>query len=365
MRVSGAAGGGAAGPLRIALVAPVAQAVPPIRSGSIESATALLANGLAARGHDVTLFATASSHTGARLQATYARGYHEDPSMWPWELCELLNLSAAVERAGSFDIIHYQAEYTPIGLAFARLSAAPLLQTVHHAPSAPEVALWARYPEAPFVALSRAQARLLAGLTVAAVIPHAVDTTAFAFRADPDDYLLYLGRFSPGKGPVQAIEVARRSGLRLLLAAAENEYYRDAVAPLVDGRQVVYAGEVDRAGAAALLGRARALVYPVQVGEPFGLVLIEAISCGTPVAALDRGAVREIVDPGVTGGIFDSLDGLVHGLPEVLALDRAQVRARAMQRFHPDRMVDAHVELYTRLVDHRTPARRSEVGGRR
>ena len=147
-----------------------------------------------------------------------------------------------------------------------------------------------------------------------------------------------------------AIEVARRTGRRLTLAAAENDYYREVVAPLVDGRQIVYAGEVDLAGKAALLGSARALLYPVQEAEPFGLVLAEAMACGTPVSALGRGAVCELVDEGVTGRVFDSLDALVDGLPDVLALDRGRVRARAADRFGPDRMVDAHLEAYTRLA---------------
>ena len=336
--------------LRIAQVAPVAQSVPPVRSGSIEATTALLVDGLVSRGHDVTLFATASSVTKAKLHAIYQRGYNEDPSMWPWELCELFNLAAAVERASSFDVIHYQAEYSPMSLAYSRLSPTPVLQTLHHAPSAPEVALWSRYGDAPFVAVSSEQARLLAGLCVVAVIPHAVDTAAFAFRPVPDDYLLFLGRFSEGKGVLQAIEVARRRGTRLILAAAENEYYRDVVAPLVDQHQIVYVGEVGHAAKATLLGGARALLYPVQAGEPFGLVMAEAMCCGTPVAALNRGAVREIVDEGTTGRVFDSLDALVEGLPGVMALDRAQVRSRAVARFSPDRMVDAYVGVYSRLV---------------
>ena len=337
-------------PLRVALVAPVAQSVPPFRSGSIETVTALLANGLVARGHDVTLFATGSSTTKARLHATFSQGYHEDTSIWPWELCELFNLAAAVECASSFDIIHYQAKYSPMSLAYDRVSATPILQTLHHAPTAPEVALWSRYPDAPFVAVSGAQARQLAGLNVAAVIHHAVDTGAFAFRPDPDDYLLFLGRFTEGKGVLQAIEVSRRTGMRLILAAAENEYYRDVVAPLVDHHRIVYAGEVGHDAKVTLLGGARALLYPVQAGEPFGLVLAEAMSCGTPVAALERGAVRELVDEGTTGGVFDSLGALVDSLPDVLALDRARVRTRAVERFGPDRMVDAYVDVYSRLV---------------
>jgi len=346
-------------PMRIAVVGPVAQSIPPTRSGSVEAVTALLTDGLVAKGHEVTLFATGSSSTTARLHATFPLGYHEDTSLWPWELCELLNLAAAIERAAAFDVLHYQAEYAPISLAFTRLSPIPVLLTLHHAPTPPEVALWSRYPEAPFVAISAAQEQLLAGLNVVGTIHHAVDTTTFVLRTEPDDYLIFLGRFTEGKGVVQAIEVARRSGLRLMLAAAENDYYRSVVAPLVDGQRVVYAGEVDLAAKVSLLGGARALLYPVQSSEPFGLVMAEAMACGTPVAALGKGAAVELVDDGVTGGIFDSLDALVDGLPRVLALDRNGVRGRAVERFGPDRMVDAHIEVYSRLVTERHRAERT------
>jgi glycosyltransferase involved in cell wall biosynthesis len=351
--------GPAAWPLRIAHVAPVAQSIPPARSGSIEAMTALLVTGLVARGHDVTLFATRSSRTPAKLHAVFDRGYDEDPSLWPWELCELFNLAAACEHADSFDIIHYQARYYPMSLAFTRTSPTPILQTLHHLPTATEVALWSAYPEAPFVAVSKAQARLLAGLNVVAVVPHAVDTSAFAFSPHPGDYLVFLGRFTEGKGVLQAIEVARRTGLRLILAAAENEYYREVVAPHVDQCRILYVGEVDHAAKVTLLGGARALLYPVQAGEPFGLVLAEAMACGTPVAAIDRGAVRELVDEGTTGCVFDSVDALVAGLPRVLALDRGQVRARALERFGPDRMVDAYVNAYSQLVAARHGAERT------
>lgn len=337
-------------PLRIAVVAPVAQAVPPARSGSVETVTALLTSGLVARGHAVSLFATGTSTTPARLESTLDRGYHDDTSLWPWELCELFNLAAAVERAGDFDVIHYQAEYAPIALPFSRLTSVPILQTVHHAPSPEEVRLWSRYPEAPFVAVSHAQARLLSGLRVAATIHHAIDPTPLAFQATPDDYLLFLGRFTPGKGVLEAIDVARRTGRRLLLAAGENDYFREMVAPHVDGQRIVYAGEVDPAGKAALLGGARALVYPVQQPESFGLVLAEAMTCGTPVAALDQGAVAELVDDGVTGHVSTSLDGLIARLPDVEQLDRATVRRRALERFGVNRMVEAHVAVYARLA---------------
>lgn len=338
------------GPLRIAQVGPVATSIPPVRSSSVELMTSLLTEGLVTRGHRVTLFATGTSRTAAALHATFATGYGEDTSLWPWEACELINLSAAVERAADFDVIHYQAMYWPMSVPFTRLVSTPVIQTLHHAPSPPEVALWTRYPDAPFVAISNEQARLLTGLNVVATVPHGIDTASFTFRAQPDDYLLFLGRFTEGKGVLPAIEISRRVGMRLVLAAPENDYYREVIAPHVDATTVIYAGEVDHAEKVALLGGARALLYPVQSGEPFGLVVAEAMACGTPVAALERGAVRELVDDGVTGRAFPSLDELVAGLPQVLALDRARVRQAAVARFGVDRMVDEYVKVYEQVI---------------
>lgn len=344
-------------PLRIAVVAPVAQAVPPTNSGSIEATTDLLVRGLAGFGHEVTLFATASSSTPVALHATLERGYNEDDAIWPWELCELFNIAAAVEQADRFDVIHSQVEYAPLALAFQRITTTAIVQTLHHTPTDHEVALWSRYSEAPFIAISRAQAERLEGLRVIATVHHAVDTDQLHFNSAPDDYLLFLGRFTEGKGAVEAIAAARQANMRLILAAAENEYFRKHVASSVDGTNVIFKGEVRADAKSELLGRARALLYPVQQDEPFGLVLPEAMACGTPVAALNRGAVSEIVDNGVTGGVFDSLDQLVSGLPQVLTLDRARVRARAVQRFHPDRMVAAHIDIYAELHKERCDPR--------
>src|SRR3954463_15650391 len=201
-------------PLRIAHVAPVATSIPPPKSGSVETMTSLLTEGLVALGHDVTLFATADSKTSARLVSIYQHGYWHDPNMWPWELYEMLNLAAAVERASEFDIIHYEAAYYPMSLAFTRLSSTPIVQTLHHSPSAAEVQLWTRYPEAPFVAISQEQKMLLSGANVVGTVLHGIDTDNFAFQETPDDYLLFLGRFTDGKGPLQAIEIAKRLDMR-------------------------------------------------------------------------------------------------------------------------------------------------------
>ncbi|MDR1989551.1 MAG: glycosyltransferase family 4 protein [Acidobacteriaceae bacterium] len=337
-------------PLNIAHVAPVATPVPPPKSGSVQLMTSLLTEGLVARGHNVTLFATGDSTTKATLHATFPHGYWQDETMWPWELYEMLNMSAAVERARDFDIIHYEAAYYPMSLAFTRLSPTPVVQTLHHSPSPAEVKLWANYPEAPFIAISKEQARLLAGLNVSSIVLHGIDTDRFDFRATPDDYLLFLGRFTAGKGVVQAIQVAKRLGMRLLLAAAPEAYYYEQVAPLVDGEQIVYVGEADFDQKVKLYGGARALLYPVQAGEPFGLVLAEAMACGTPVAALNRGAVGEVVDDGITGYAFESLDEMAERIDEVFALDRARVHRHAVARFGIDRMTDEYVAAYRKIL---------------
>jgi glycosyltransferase involved in cell wall biosynthesis len=270
--------------------------------------------------------------------------------MWPWELYEMLNLAAAVERAGEFDIIHYEAAYYPMSLAFTRLSRTPIVQTLHHSPTPAEVRLWSRYQDAPFVAISNEQARLLSGVNVIATVLHGIDTDRFSFREHPDDYLLFLGRFTEGKGVLQAIEVAKRVGIRLILAAAEDGYYREKVAPLVDGTHIVYFGEADFDAKVRLYGGARALLYPIQAGEPFGLVLAEAMACGTPVAALDRGAVREVVDEGITGVIFDHIDQMTAELTRVFDLDRRRVREHAVRKFGVARMVDEYIAAYQTVV---------------
>jgi glycosyltransferase involved in cell wall biosynthesis len=337
-------------PLRIALVGPVATTIPAPKNGSVEFVTALLTDELVRRGHDVTLFATARTQTSAKLHAVFECGYREDPhGLWPWELCELMNLTAACERHAEFDVLHYQGASYPLSVALSRLVPTPMVHTLHHQPLPSQVAMWRRYPDTHYVAISEFQAGALSGFSSVTTIPHGIDTHNFEFGAAPGDYLIFLGRFMPGKGVLEAIEVARRTQTKLVLAAPDCEYYRQAIAPHVDGELVQYVGELDFAGKTRALRGAKALIYPVQQGEPFGLVLVEAMACGTPVAALDRGAVSEIVKPGVSGYAFATLDALIEGLPRVCALPRDQVRRHVVENFDVRHMVDGYERLYRRL----------------
>ena len=338
-------------PLRIAHVGPLATTIPAPKNGSVELITALLTDGLLELGHEVTLFSTGRTQTKAKLHATFPVGYTEDPhALWPWEMVELMNLSAACERWQDFDLIHYQGTYYPLSIVFSKLVPIPIVQTLHHQPFPAQVAMWQRYRDTHYVAISNYQASALTGLNSVTTVMHGLDTSNFVFGDAPDDYLVFLGRFTPGKGVLQAIEIARRTGKQLLMAAPDCDYYRASIAPHVDGKLIRYVGELDFHEKTRLLAGARALLYPVQEGEPFGLVLVEAMACGTPVVALNRGAVPEIVQQGVSGYAFDTLDELVAGLPRVYDLDRGRVRKDAVERFDVSLMVRGYEALYRKLV---------------
>jgi glycosyltransferase involved in cell wall biosynthesis len=237
-----------------------------------------------------------------------------------------------------------------MSLAFVRLISTPILHTIHHYPDASQIKLWSSYPEANFVAISRCQYDAMDGLKRLGVVYNGIETQSFTFRPEPEDYLLFFGRFTAEKGVLEAIEVARRLGIRLVLAAPEDEYYHDVVAPHVDGRTVEYVGEVDHPGKNRLLGGARALLYPVQASEPFGLVMVEAMACGTPVVALDKGAVGEIVLNGVNGYRAETLDEMGALVPRAFELDRAEVRRTAVDRFDVKRMVDGYIKVYEQML---------------
>jgi glycosyltransferase involved in cell wall biosynthesis len=338
-------------PIKIGHIGPVATTIPAAKNGSVELITALLTDELVARGHDVTLFSTARTQTKAKLHATFPAGYTEQPNvLWPWEMCELMNLAAACERWREFDVLHYQGAYYPMSIAFSKIIGVPMVQTLHHQPFSAQVEMWRRYPDTHYVAISKYQASALNGFNSVTTVLHGVDTANFPFGDEPEDYLVFLGRFTPGKGVLEAIEVARRTHTRLLMAAPECEYYRSIIRPHVDGKLIQYLGELDFRDKTRLLNGARALLYPIQEGEPFGLVLVEAMACGTPIAALNKGAVPEIVQDGVSGHLFETLDEMVDGLARVYTLDRAAVRRDAVARFDAATMVDGYEALYRRLV---------------
>ena len=229
----------------------------------------------------------------------------------------------------------------------------PVVTTYHVEMDEDVLAAFARYPEARLVAVSDSQRAALVPLEGVSVIPHGIDTDAFPFSPDPGDYLLFLGRMIPDKGPVDAIRIAEQAGLPIVLAGPSSEYFAEAVEPLVDGERVRYAGRVGPQERNRLLAGAAALVFPNSYTEPFGLVMVEAMACGTPVVATAVGAAPEIVEPGVTGLVGATAADLAELVGPAVALDRRRVRERAVERFGYARMVDDYEALYADVVARR------------
>jgi glycosyltransferase involved in cell wall biosynthesis len=334
--------------MRIAQVSTLAAPVRRDSGGSVESLVWLLTREFARLGHEVTVFGCAGSEVDGEMVATLPGPYGAPGSLNDWQLCEWVNLCAAIEQSGRFDVLHSHAYLW--GLPLAPLARAPMAHTLHIVPDDSHVRLRGRFPSACVTAVSRHQWSAQASPPPAAVIPHGVDVGQFTFRAQPDDYVCYLGRFTSGKGPRQAITVACDLGMRLVMAGPGCPYFREHIQPLVDGRAVEYIGPVDAAGRDRLLGGARALLYPVQYPEAFGLVLVEAMLCGTPVAAMRLGAVPEIVEEGVGGFSVEAAAELPAAVTRCLALDRRRVREHAASLFSAGRMARDYLRVFERLM---------------
>ena len=334
--------------MRIAQISTLAAPVRQDAGGSVEALIWLMTRELARLGHQVTVFGIKGSEAHGEVVATQPGPYGENGSLEEWHLCEWINLCEAVKQSRRFDVLHSHNYLW--GLPLEALSETPMVHTLHIAPEEDSARLWAMYPNACVTAISRHQWSAFPQLRPAAIIPHGVDAAQFTLRATPDDYVCYLGRFEPGKGPCQAIAAARAVGARLLMAGPSNPYFREKVQPLIDGKSVEYVGFVRGKERDHLLGGARALVYPIQYPEAFGLVLVEAMLCGTPVAAMRLGAVPEVVEEGVTGFSVESLTRLPEAIVKCFSLDRPRVRQHAEQRFSVQRMAADYLRVYQQIT---------------
>jgi glycosyltransferase involved in cell wall biosynthesis len=337
--------------MRIAQISTLASPVTHNAWGSVESLIWLMTRELSRLGHQVTVFGVAGSKVDGEVVATVPGPYGEKNALEDWHLCEWVNLCEAVKQSGRFDVMHSHAYLW--GLPLETLSQAPMVHTMHIVPEDDSARLWAMSPNACVTSLSQQQWSAYPHLRPAAVIPHGVDPTQFTFQSKPEDYVCYLGRFESGKGPCQAIAAARAAGVRLLMAGPSSPYFREKVQPMVDGKSVEYVGFVNGAERTKLLGGARALIYPIQYPEAFGLVLVEAMLCGTPVAALHVGAVGEIIDEGVSGFSVKSADHLPTAMQKCFSLDRRQIRQQAERRFSIERMVNHYAAIYNAVVSRR------------
>jgi glycosyltransferase involved in cell wall biosynthesis len=332
---------------RVAVVSPVAWRTPPRQYGAWETVAGNIAEGLVARGWDVTLFATKDSITRARLQAVVDRGYEEDPDIDP-KVAEYLHISEAFEHAAEFDLIH--SHYDFMALSYSRLVKTPVLTTIHGFSSSRIMPFYQKYRDGYFVSISNSdRAR---GLNYVATVYNGIDLSLYPLQKLAGDSLVFLGRIHPDKGVHLAIEVARLSGLPLLIAGIIQDpaYFREHVEPHL-GQRICYLGPLDVAGKNALFARARALLHLNTIPERFGLVLAEANAAGVPVVAMDLGSCREVIEDGRTGFLVHSVSEAAQRLRDLSKIDRSICRQRVQQWFSIEAMVESYERVYQTIFE--------------
>jgi glycosyltransferase involved in cell wall biosynthesis len=331
------------------MLAPISWRTPPRHYGPWELVTSTLTEELVRRGVDVTLFATKDSITAGTLAGVCPAPYSEDPSI-DAKVWEMLHVALVFERAGEFDIIHNQADFVP--LCFSRLVETPVVTTIHGFSSDRILPAYMSYADrVHYVAISDANRHR--SLRYAATIHHGISLDDFPFDPQGSEDLLFFGRIHPDKGTAEAIDVARRTNRRLIIAGIvqDPEYHAKLVAPAIDGSSVIYRGAIGGQDRSRSLGSARALLHLINFDEPFGLSVVEALACGTPVIACNRGSMPELIEDGVTGFLVNNADEAVEAIGRIGEIDRAACRAAVTRRFTVAHMTDRYLALYQSILD--------------
>lgn len=349
--------------MRIAQVSPLFEAVPPKLYGGTERVVYALTEELVAMGHDVTLFASGDSITSAKLAPMRDKALRLDPSVVDWVSIYTRMVEMIYRRAHEFDVLHFHIDYFPLSL-FSRQNT-PFLTTLHGRLDIPEFKeIYETFPNAPFVSISNSQRRPIPNINWARTVLHGMPADLLTPQPVKQDYLAFLGRISPEKGVDKAIRIAGKAGMRLKVAAkvdnADKKYWDEQIKPLVDQSPwVEFIGEINDAQKPEFLSGAHALLFPIDWPEPFGLVMIESMACGTPVIAFNRGSVPEVIDNGVSGFIVHDEASAVTALDKLSLLDRARVRATFDRRWTARRMAEDYVDLYEELCEPQVPLLRA------
>jgi|CXWL01.1.fsa_nt_gi glycosyltransferase involved in cell wall biosynthesis len=340
--------------MKIAQVAPLWESVPPKLYGGTERIVSYITEELVRLGHDVTLFASGDSTTAARLEAICPQALRLNTGIFNRDAPMIMLQERAMGAAGDFDVIHSHLDF--LGFPLARRNSAPVITTLHGRLDLPELdPVFREYAEMPLVSISDAQRRPLHWANWQATVHHGLPRELYTFHPQSEGYLAFLGRISPEKRPDHAIEIAKRTGLQLRIAAkvdpADQQYYRTEIEPLLDHPLIEFIGEISDAEKDDFIGNALALVCPYDWPEPFGLVLIEALACGTPVLAYRRGSIPEIIDDGITGFVCENLAEMAEAVERLPLIDRRRCRSAFDERFTADRMARDYVALYERMAE--------------
>ncbi len=339
--------------MRIAQIAPLHEAVPPKLYGGTERVVSFLTEELVAQGHDVTLFASGDSVTTAKLKSVWPRALRLDPAIRDPIAPHMLLMETVRRQAGEFDVLHFHMDYWPFSL-FGR-QRTPFVTTMHGRLDLAELPpVFDMFPDVPIVSISDAQRRPLPQANYVSTVQHGLPHDLLTPQPGPKDYLAFLGRIAPEKGPDRAIRIARACGIPLKMAAkvdrADQVYFDSVIRPMLAGGGVELIGEINDAQKPEFLSGAMALLTPIDWPEPFGLVMIEAMACGTPVIAFNRGSVPEIVEDGVSGYIVEDETGAMAAVNRLSRLSRATVRQRFEARFTARRMAEDYVSIYRSLA---------------
>jgi glycosyltransferase involved in cell wall biosynthesis len=338
--------------MKIAQVAPLHEACPPRLYGGTERVVAYLTEELVRSGHDVTLFASGDSETSARLEPICAQALRLDRSVLDPLVYHMIMFNRVAAQAAEFDVIHFHTDYLHFGAMASKRVAT--VTTVHGRLDLPDLpAVYAEFPNVPLVSISDSQRRPLPWVNWCATVHHGLPLSLYGLREGRGGYLAFIGRISPEKRLDSAIEIARRFGMPLKIAAkvdkVDRAYFEEVIQPLLKAPHTEFIGEVSDAEKGRFLGDAAALLFPVDWPEPFGLAMIEAMANGTPVIATRRGAVPEVVDDGITGFVVDDVESALAALPRALLLDRRRVRQQFERRFSGERMARDYVAVYETL----------------
>lgn len=348
--------------MKIAMLSPIAWRTPPRHYGPWEWVVSLLTEGLVKRGVDITLFATQDSITSGKLEAICPRPYEEDPGIDP-KVWEGLHIAHLFERAEEFDLIHNHFDFLPLN--WSGLVKTPVLTTIHGFSSSKILPAYQRYNgKTYYVSISEADRN--PELDYLATIPHGIPVDQYDFQPKPGSYLLFFGRIHPDKGTHEAIEVAKRAGMGLILAGIvqDRNYFEKRVQPHLDSR-IQYIGPISQERKSEILGGAYALLHLIHFKEPFGLSLIEAMACGTPVISRGLGAIPEIVEPGRNGFIVENLNEALEALEKIREIDRFACRRTVEEKFSQDRMVEAYLQIYQDILNREKREEKRPWGGYR